>query len=69
MWYFKTEKKDKYLQGRKIKYLAEKKLFITSEYLVSILNGKRGCSYTLANNIVRCNDEVNIEEYFDKKGE
>ncbi|HIS62328.1 MAG TPA: hypothetical protein IAC14_08825 [Candidatus Scybalomonas excrementigallinarum] len=69
MWYFKREKKEEFLQGRTITFIAKNFLFITPEYFISILNGKRGCSYTLANNIVRCANETDIEKYFDKKGE
>ena len=70
MYYFKETDKAKILQGRTITYLAEKKLNISKEYLTSILNGKRGCSIRLANNIVQCISwEAKIEDYFYKKGD
>ena len=69
MYYFKEIEKAQILQGRTIKYLAEKKLDITKEYLTSILNGKRGCSVRLARNIVQCISwNAKIEDYFYKKG-
>lgn len=70
MYYFREVEKAKVLQGRTIKYLAEQKLHITKEYLTQILNGKRGCSIRLANDIVHCICwEAKISDYFDKKGE
>jgi len=70
MYYFKETEKAKILQGRTIKYLAEKKLFITKGYLTSILNGKRGCSQLLARNITNCISwSANLEDYFYQKGE
>ena len=70
MYWFKKTEKAKILQGRTIKYLAENKLFISREYLTQILNGKRGCSYTLANNIARCiKQNSTLEDYFYVKGE
>lgn len=68
MYYFKETEKAKVLQGRTIKYLAEEKLHITKEYLTQILNGKRGCSIRLANDITRCICwEAKITDYFYKK--
>lgn len=70
MYYFKEVEKAQILQGRTITYLAEKKLHISKEYLTSILNGKRGCSIRLANDIVECISwSAKIEDYFTKKGE
>lgn len=70
MWYFKETEKAQVLQGRTIKYLAEKKLFINVSYLSQILNGKRGCSQLLARNITNCISwNANLEDYFTKKGE
>ena len=68
MYKFKIEKKQEILGGRTATYLANEKLFITKSYLTAILNGTRGCSRTLAMNIVKI---VNgkVEEFFDKKGE
>lgn len=70
MWQFKEVEKAKVLQGRTIKYLAEEKLHITPEYLTQILNGKRGCSIRLANDIAQCICfNAKISDYFEKKGE
>ncbi len=68
MWFFKEVERAKVLQGRTITYLAEQKLFITKGYLTSILNGKRGCSTPLANNIANCiSYESKITDYFYRK--
>lgn len=70
MYIFKEIEKAKVLQGRTITYLAEEKLHITKEYLTQILNGKRGCSIRLANDITKCiSFGAKIEDYFTKKGE
>lgn len=70
MWVFKEVEKAKVLQGRTITYLAKVKLFVTKEYLTSILNGSRGCSELLAHNIANCiSHEAKITDYFEKKGE
>ena len=62
MYIFKETEKAKVLQGRTIKYLAEEKLHI--------LNGKRGCSIRLANDITHCICwDAKILDYFYKKGE
>ena len=68
MYKFKIEKKQEILGGRTATFLANEKLFMTKSYLTAILNGTRGCSRTLAMNIVKL---VNgkVEEFFDKKGE
>lgn len=68
MYKFKVEKKQEILSGRTVTFLAKQKLFITSSYLTAILNGTRGCSRTLAMNIVNLVDGK-VEDYFDKKGE
>jgi len=68
LYYFKESEKAKILQGRTIKYLAEKKLFVSRPYLTQILNGKRGCSKWLAESITRCFClEAKLEDYFVKK--
>lgn len=68
MYYFKEGEKAKILQGRTIKYLAEKKLHITREYLTQILNGHIGCSVRLAENIAKCFSlDAKLEDYFIKK--
>ena len=70
MWFFKETEKAKILQGRTITYLAEKKLFITKEYLCQVLSGKRGCSQLLARNITNCLSwDARLEDYFYKKGD
>lgn len=70
MYIFKETEKAKVLQGRTIKYLAEEKLHITKEYLSQILNGKRGCSVRLANDIAKCICwDAKILDYFYKKGD
>lgn len=70
MYYFKEVEKAKVLQGRTITYLAEKKLFVTKEYLSQVLSGKRGCSQLLARNITNCISwNAKLEDYFYKKGE
>ena len=68
MYKFKVEKKQEILSGRTVTFLAKQKLFITSSYLTAILNGTRGCSRTLAMNVVKLVDGK-VEDYFDKKGE
>lgn len=70
MWQFKETKKAELLQGRTIKYLAEKKLFISYPYLVNILKGKRSCSKRLANDITHCISwDAKLEDYFYEKGD
>lgn len=70
MYFFKETEKAKILQGRTIKYLAEEKLHITRAYLNQILNGKRGCSIRLANDIAKCICfNAKISDYFEAKGE
>lgn len=70
MYWFKETEKASVLQGRTIKYLAEKKLFVTVAYLTDILNGKRGCSQLLARNICNCISwDAKFSDYFEKKGE
>lgn len=66
MYYFVVKKKEELLNGRTITYLAKNKLFVTREYLTSILNGQRGCSKLLANNICSCSENGTIEYFFKK---
>lgn len=69
MYFFKEIEKAKILQGRTIRYLANK-LNISEAYLCSVLGGKRGCSIRLANSITQCISwSAKIEDYFYKKGE
>lgn len=66
LWWFRTEKKDEVLRGRTIKYLAENVLYTTPGFITNVLNGKRSCSFALANHIVNaCNGK--LEDYFYKK--
>ena len=68
MYWFKEVEKANLLQGRTIKYLAEKKLFVNVSYLSQILNGRRGCSATLARLITNCISwEAKLEDYFVRK--
>lgn len=70
MYFFTQSYKAEVLQGRTIKYLAEKKLNITKEYLSQILNGKKGCSLRLANDITKCIClSAQVSDYFENKGE
>ena len=69
MYYFKEVEKAKILQGRTITYVA-KKIGITSSFLCSVLNGKRGCSKTVAYCITKCLcQEAEIGDYFIQEGE
>jgi plasmid maintenance system antidote protein VapI len=66
MYLFNTEYKDFILDGRTITYVAQK-IEITKEYLTDILNGKRGCSKKVANNILEFSKvEADFEKYFKK---
>lgn len=69
MYKFKIEKKQEFLDGRTVTFLAKEKLFITNSYLNAILNGTRGCSRTLAMNIVKLIEDAQLDDFFDKKGE
>ena len=69
MYWFKEIERAKVLQGRTVKYLAEKKLHINKSYLSQILGGKKGCSIRLAQDIVRCISwEAKISDYFEERG-
>lgn len=71
MYQFKIEKRDEYLQGRTITYLANI-VGITREYMTSVLTGNRTCSKMVAYCIVKAgNYENEVENYFNviKKGE
>ena len=69
MYKFKIEKKEEFLDGRTVTFLAKEKLFITNSYLNAILNGTRGCSRTLEMNIVKLIEDAQLDDFFDKKGE
>ncbi len=65
MYHFKIEKKEQFLEGRKIKYVAEI-VGIVREYLTDILNNRRGCSKTTAYCIVKAlHEDKEINDYFD----
>lgn len=64
MYKFKIEKRDDYLQGRTITYLANI-VGIRREYMTSILTGSRTCSKMVAYCIVKAgNQNSEINEYF-----
>ena len=64
MYEFKIEKKDEYLDGRKLGYVAEK-VGITREYLTYILKGQKPCTKVVAYCIVKClHNELEIEDFF-----
>ena len=66
MYRFKTELKEKVLDGRTITSVAEK-LEINTPYLTDILNKKRGCSKSLAYYITKTlNETKEIEDYFER---
>lgn len=70
MYIFKEAERAKVLQGRTVAYLAKEKLHINRCYLSQILNGKRGCSVRLADNIAKCICwDAKISDYFYMKGE
>lgn len=67
MYIFNKLEKAKLLSGRTITYVANK-IGVTGAFLTSILNGKRGCSKTVAYCIVKCLcQEAEIEDYFTRK--
>lgn len=64
MYQFKVEKREDYLKGRTITYLANI-VGIAREYMTSILNANRNCSKMVAYCIVKAGNEENkIEDYF-----
>ena len=64
LWNYESNRTDPYHN----KYLAEKKLFVNVSYLSQILNGRRGCSATLARLITNCISwEAKLEDYFIRK--
>lgn len=67
MYLFKTEKKNEFLGGIKINWLADK-IGVTYSYLSQVLNGKRTCSVVLASLLmVKLKPNEEVEEYFIKK--
>ncbi len=67
MYFFEKEKRDEFLQGRTITYIANI-VGITRQFLTSILNGKRHCSKPIAYAIVKAgNCEKEIEDYFEAR--
>lgn len=68
MYFFNKVEKAKILDGRTVVYVANK-IGVTSTFLSSVLNGKRGCSKTVAFCIVKCLcQEAEIDDYFEKRG-
>ena len=63
MYYFKSEKKDELLEGRKMKYVADNMVFLNNNYLTVILQGRRGCSYRAAYNITNALGK-NVDDFF-----
>lgn len=62
MYKFKTEKKDLFLDGRKIRYVADK-VYVCEMYLSYVLRARRFCSKSLAMRMANyCNSTV--EELF-----
>lgn len=59
MYIFKKELKEELLNGRSIKFIANK-CEVTASYLSQVFNQKRGCSYRLA--MMISNNE--IDKYF-----
>lgn len=69
MYEFKVEKKDDFLQGKKINYVA-RQVGMSESYLSNILNGKFKCSRKIA--VSACAvQQVELKEYFNEelKGE
>lgn len=65
MYQFKIEKREDYLEGRTITYLANI-VGITREYMTSILTGKRNCSKMVAYCIAKAgNENSEVDDYFD----
>lgn len=66
MFQFKTEKKAEYLQGKKIKNVAQE-IGISRVYLSYILNGRKTCSKFIAYCIVKTlHSELEIADYFNR---
>ena len=65
MWYFKKEKKDEFLKGRKILWIS---YFtgLTQGYISRILNRKVGCSRVVAACLGFIGGTDNYLYYFDK---
>lgn len=63
MYMFKIEKKEEYLKGRTIRFIAKNILKCSTVHLGNVLNGKSCCSYSFANNISN-SDFKTVEYYF-----
>ena len=69
MYIFKKEFRDELLDGRSIKYVAQK-IGISRVWLHKILNSESKTSKAIAYYLVKtCNPEAEIEDYFDRIGE
>ena len=67
MYLFKIEKKNEFLGGIKINWLA-KEIAVSYNYLAQVFNAKRTCSGVLASLLmVKLKPNEDIEEYFIKK--
>lgn len=66
MYQFKKELKKSLLEGRTVKYIAEKIEF-SEVHLSNILNGKNTCKKSTAYFITKmCNEHNEVEDYFIK---
>ena len=66
-YYFKTELKEKFLEGRTVVYLLNY-VDINYPYLTRILNGKIGCSYRVAKQIVNAIfPDSKVQDFFYEK--
>lgn len=67
MYDFILEKKDVFLGGRTIKYIAEK-VGINKDYLSTILSGKKSCSKPIAYCLAKvASPDYEIEDFFKRK--
>lgn len=65
MYRFKIEKREEFLEGRKIGYIAEK-VGIAREYMSSILCGSRHCSKLVAFCMIKSiHPNAEISDYFE----
>lgn len=66
MYIFKKELRDELLDGRSIKYVAQK-IGISRVWLYKILNSENKTSKAIAYYLVKvCNPEAEIKDYFDR---
>ena len=68
MYIFDTTKKQEVLKGRTSRFIAKDLLHCSEVHLRNVLNGKSGCSYRLAKDLVQCiSDDARVEDYFKEK--